>query len=315
MLMITEEGRALIRQALGASLYQRNVPVTLAGPKPVAVKDKGQKLTTARHDRMLQSAIVIMRQSTASAFEFEGAVRAGIRSQLCLEGWRWSHADAVAAGITDRALSRIGAVRPTFMQGQPTSDWGDLVERTRCVNCGERIPQERKQHGPRVRFCSDACGKSESGNRTWAEWLAAAASRKEAYRTLKTKECEQCGSDFVAIDGAQRFCTLTCKGAASRIRDERPCGTCGTSFLPKMNPAGLQRFCSKPCAVTATWEKRRQTMACDDLGRVQMVPREERSCVVCSTMFRPKRASDRKSTCSVACQYRLRSQTRWGVPV
>lgn len=326
MLHITDEGRALIRQALGASLYKRAAPITLAGP-PVSepAGKKSRQLRRQRFDRMVNNAEAILRTGRPTYFEFEGACIAGFRTALVLEGgWYWDDADRAARGVVETALSRIGAERPTFDQAQPEVIYEGLIERTRCIRCGHGIPEDRYTNGKVAKFCSDRCSKNDSaerarlshGARNWSEWLAFAAVQKNDNLINKRRDCIQCGKVFISIHREQVFCSLACKGQNSAVHQVRPCETCGKEFQTRASRAagGVSKFCSKPCAVTATWEKRRQTMACDDLGRVQMVPREERSCVVCSTIFRPKRASDPKSTCSVPCRYRLRSQTRWGVP-
>jgi len=90
---------------------------------------------------------------TGSPFGLEGALRAGIRADLCLAGWRWQTADAMARDLLDEAFRRARAVRPTWYEGQKewTMHEGLLIERTRCVRCHKSLPAGHRK------FCSDLC--------------------------------------------------------------------------------------------------------------------------------------------------------------
>jgi hypothetical protein len=95
-----------------------------------------------------------MQDGQPSKFWCEGPVRHGIRSSLCLQGWSWSEADATASEIVTAALNIVGAVRPSWPEGQP--EWaqqgaGALIERTRCVHCHKPL------EGIQRKFCSGLC--------------------------------------------------------------------------------------------------------------------------------------------------------------
>lgn len=92
----------------------------------------------------------------ATKFAFEAAFRASLRSDLCLQGWRWDAADHAAMALTGAALARIGAKRPTWNEGQPeyVIHAGLLIARSRCATC----------HGPLTgdqrKFCSSLCNST-----------------------------------------------------------------------------------------------------------------------------------------------------------
>lgn len=89
---------------------------------------------------------------------FEGPFRHGLRVRLIGDGWRWQEADDMAADIVATALTRIGAARPTWEEGQPEysqNGAGALIERTRCVRCHRGLPE---QH---TKYCSDICAGAD----------------------------------------------------------------------------------------------------------------------------------------------------------
>jgi hypothetical protein len=95
----------------------------------------------------------------ASLLNFEGPCRHALRSRLCLEGWKWADADAVANDIVQTALIRVGAERPSWEEGQPEysqTGAGALIERTFCVRC--HAPLEGHQR----KFCSSLCNAAHS---------------------------------------------------------------------------------------------------------------------------------------------------------
>ena len=94
--------------------------------------------------------------ATSSLFGLEGPLRHGIRSDLCLQGWRWAVADATAKDVVDDALRRVGAVRPRWKEGQP--EWTDAGvirdTRLRCAQCDAPLEIGQKA------FCSRRCADS-----------------------------------------------------------------------------------------------------------------------------------------------------------
>ncbi|MDJ1464937.1 hypothetical protein [Nitratireductor sp. GZWM139] len=126
--------------------------------KPVkAQKPKPHRLNRDRRRYLVETVVAILKQGEASKFQFEATCRHAIRSRLCLNGWSWHEAEAIAKDIVDTALNRIGAYRPSWAEGQP--EWsqngaGALIERTRCIRC--RSPLEEQQ----TKFCSKLCATS-----------------------------------------------------------------------------------------------------------------------------------------------------------
>lgn len=91
--------------------------------------------------------------ATGSLFGLEGPLRHAIRSDLCLQGWRWIDAHIMACDLMDEAFRRVRAERPTWNEGQPEHviEAGTLIERTRCARCHNPLPETHKK------FCSDLC--------------------------------------------------------------------------------------------------------------------------------------------------------------
>lgn len=158
MLMITPESLKLIRAATGYWSdpdLARKVPVTL--PK-LSVKRRERKATQAYRRKLIDQAAAIMRRGEPSVFAFEGLMRHGLRSGLCLRGWSWSDADELAADVVRSALNQIGAKRPTYQQGQPewTQEGVIMIERERCVRCGWRLPEFA------WKFCERRCADAHN---------------------------------------------------------------------------------------------------------------------------------------------------------
>jgi hypothetical protein len=91
---------------------------------------------------------------TGSLWGLEGPLRASIRADLCLQGWKWRDADELAREVVAAAHSRVGAKRPSWNEGQLewTIESGTLIQRTRCVRCHKPLPEGHHK------FCSDVCG-------------------------------------------------------------------------------------------------------------------------------------------------------------
>lgn len=79
-----------------------------------------------------------------------------IRSILVTEGWPWHPADDVAAELVRITLDTLNAKRPSWDEGQPEHviQRGTLVERTRCANCGNPLPEGHRK------FCGQNCNSA-----------------------------------------------------------------------------------------------------------------------------------------------------------
>jgi hypothetical protein len=277
--------------------------------RPIIVtKVKPRQLNKDKRRHLVATVLAILESGTPTKFAYEASCRYGLRRTFCVEGWPFHEADATAADIVSTALRRIGAQRPTWQQGQP--EWQQFgyapVEYTRCLHCGGAIPPDRgSRNGSAVKYCSALCGQAaymrkarRSGERmTMAEHLAALAARKKRTYLEREKQCEQCGQTFhpgYAVN-RQRFCCLACaKAGQSRPRrSNRACVRCGATFKPKHAAA---KYCS-----TACYEHRGHSKHSG----------EERTCLVCQTVFRAK-ATLTTRTCSPACGYKFRKDNRRG---
>lgn len=126
------------------------------------------RLGRQRYDALVKELAGVIRLAfeagaTATLWGMEGPLRAGIRADLCLQGWTWETADLTAREMLAEAFRQVRAVRPTWNEGQP--EWviheGLLIERTRCVHCGKPLPEENH------RFCSDLCRWSHHAHLSW----------------------------------------------------------------------------------------------------------------------------------------------------
>ena len=107
--------------------------------------------------------------ATGSLFGLEGPLRAGIRSDLCRQGWSWFDADSMACEMLDEAFRMVRANRPGWDEGQPewTIHAGTLIERTLCVRCRKPLPEGH------FKYCGDVCGAAHH------QHLAAVKNAKE----------------------------------------------------------------------------------------------------------------------------------------
>lgn len=125
------------------------------------------RLGESRYNILVKELTRVIRMAfeadvTGSLFGLEGPLRAGIRSDLCRQGWGWLTADLCARDLLDDAFRVARAVRPTWDQGQPewTIEAGTLIERTRCARhgCGHDLPEGHHK------FCSRLCAQAHSAN-------------------------------------------------------------------------------------------------------------------------------------------------------
>ncbi|MFJ1293253.1 hypothetical protein [Paracoccus yeei] len=114
-----------------------------------------------RFNNLAGRIVEVIRQAfisgeTASVFGLEGPLRAGIRADLCRQGWRWRDADDEACSLLHEAFLTLRAERPNWEEGQASWAVSDdvLVSRTLCVNCGGALPEGH------YKFCGDLCASA-----------------------------------------------------------------------------------------------------------------------------------------------------------
>lgn len=116
------------------------------------------RLGPGRYDALVNRLAAFMRQEwedrrTPTKLNHEGTARHAIRSELCLQGWRWRDANEMACDVIAAALLRIGGKRPTWLDGQPAFyQDGASVPRERCLCCGAALVGDIG-----VSFCSRGC--------------------------------------------------------------------------------------------------------------------------------------------------------------
>ena len=98
---------------------------------------------------MLVVTGLLRRGDPPTPFAREGWLIAAVRSAIILRGgWTWRDADRAAREVTHEALRALGAKRPSWNEAAtPHYAQGDsfsLYERTRCRQCGWRLPPERR---------------------------------------------------------------------------------------------------------------------------------------------------------------------------
>jgi hypothetical protein len=288
MLAITEAGMRMIRKALRIAQETRDRPVTL----PKVSIQRPRKLSRAKHDSILDSVVRVLKSYSSSKFEYEGPCISGIRSALCLDGWDFPDADRVAREIVEAGLRRIGAVRPTWGEGQPDFTGYSETGRTRCVRCATEIPAERFRYHAEVKYCDDVCQRADRDDRrgeyyqarSLAEWLAECAVRSRQKLLERARNCETCGTHFLTRDSRRKYCSRPCFFHTVTAYPEQPCETCGTMFKPKLGRGKPGRFCSSACS-----------------GASRVKPRPEVNCKGCGTLFVSQTVNPPRVYCGPAC--------------
>ena len=232
-----------------------------------------RKLNAKVFERLVENVTRILKTGESTKFEFEGPCRHGIRRHLVLRGWKWPDADNAAKQVVAKALSRIGAERPTWDEGQPEFAKNFRIERTWCAyhRCQNRIPEERIASGQAM-YCSDLCAQGAHEQRKWrsgirrsmAEWLAECADKSAQMVRERTRPCEyeECGKPFIADKPTSRFCSYVCANRAATKLEATRCANadCHKIFQPRMvrsrgkTEPQPQRYCSIACS----WAGRRR---------------------------------------------------------
>lgn len=187
-----------------------------------AVPERPRQLRSDRRAALRGKIAAIMARAEPTPFAAEGSCLAGIRSALCLQGWRWSAAQEEAAEIVRGALRIVGAKRPDWKQGQPewTQDGVFQLQYERCRNCLKPVPEGH------FKFCCKTCStvyshrlsyrwhSEEESLRRKALRAAEAVSRRNARKPIT---CAYCGKDFkpTKTKTVQKYCSRECAGKLS----------------------------------------------------------------------------------------------------
>lgn len=184
-----------------------------------AAPAKTPRLAKAKRLAMRDQIADIMRAAEPTPFAAEGPSRHGIRSSLCLQGWRWAAADLAAAEIVAAALAIVGAKRPTWEQGQPSYvvDGAWRAERERCARCFRPLPEGN------TLYCSALCRVANLANKQYErrgeEKLMVQRAARAAWSAKQAPlSCEWCAGSFQPRELGQRFC---CRGCVQLSRKGR----------------------------------------------------------------------------------------------
>lgn len=246
--------------------------------KPVARVAKARKLSKDRRRHLVETVATILKDGRPTYFAFEASCRHGIRSGLCLDGWKWQEAEATADDLVSAALRQIGAIRPTWAQGQP--EYTEPVA-SRCLHC-RRIMPEVEEGRERRKYCSHECFRAYHQARWAADHREEAIATAQAWRDARreaapSRACEWCGTHFKPLDQSgrkpQRFCGKSCIakwsnsqraesfGWIAMPKKKKPlpppqsCWECGRMFRPDF-PG--KRYCQKACSNRANLKKRQR---------------------------------------------------------
>jgi endogenous inhibitor of DNA gyrase (YacG/DUF329 family) len=190
----------------------------------------------------------VLRDWRLSYFENEGMCRAGIRSALCLQGYGWLKSDREAESIVADGLRRLGAVRPTWEQGQ--REYVDPDDT--CKQCAGPLSDEQIAHHDR--FCSAECAKIAITRRAFENLSTDNAHYRRAAQIIRIAKkpkltCAQCGNEFQqrGENGKAKFCSESCYQIHVRTKTpdiEKHCAYCGGRFMAKLPTA---TYCSDSC--------------------------------------------------------------------
>jgi len=170
----------------------------------------------------------------------------------------------------------------------------DVRERNYCsrtCHYASRAPRPARKKGT-DKIC-EVCGATfyVPAARASARFCSMACKGVASRRTFT---CETCGAESYGFDNRnKRWCSRACAASARRTGERRSCAQCGTDFYVTAGRAadgGGGRFCSLTCHNTHQ-------------GR----GKTEHSCAVCGTTFRwsPSRSASgayRITYCSLACR-------------
>ncbi|WP_062225652.1 hypothetical protein [Aureimonas frigidaquae] len=225
----------------------------------------GERKTAA----MVETIIPILRIGQPTMFQFEGTCRYAVRVLLISRGFTWADADANALEVVRIALGKIGAKRPSWLQGQPEYREPDPTSwrHRHCAGCGGILEEfHRGTH------CCEECAsitrkrewqrdnrdKMNALVKAWSranpEKIRAQAARYKA--RMEVRPCKHCQTPFQGLPRVE-FCTPRCgydwRRAEHARKNEQACGYCGGLFVPRprKDRKSKSAFCSKSCFFSA----------------------------------------------------------------
>lgn len=243
-----------------------------------------------RRTHVVDQVVALLKAFTSSPFQHEGALRAGIRSALCMAGHRWALADLEAEAIVAEGLRRIGAVRPSWAEGQ----WTHTDSPDFCSWCRKPMDDVERTRGQR--FCSPHCARCALERRDYETHAGKEAISRSAYRLISKMKrppitCVHCGKQFHSDATRARFCSNTCAMTHRWVDNTLPdktCEHCGTLFHPLRLK---QRACSLSCGRFILHADKRAALAS-----------ETRTCLTCEETFTP--TAKESTCCSDRCRLR-----------
>ncbi|MQW00866.1 hypothetical protein GHK46_27170 [Sinorhizobium medicae] len=251
-------------------------------------KPEGQAIFKGKHrEHLISKVMESLSDWRSSPFENEGSCVAGFRGALCLQGHSWSAADTEARGLVADALRLIGAVRPTWDQGQREYTVADED----CKWCAGPLPPDATAGLRRVRFCSTECAKASFNSKSEQSWLKNSAVAWSAYRLIlrsrvQPRKCDACGKMYSPVreKSDSKYCSKDCFNQGRLKYTPVKCMTCKAEFRPVRKTA---RYCSVRCKDAAA-----------------SVPKRSLVCLCCGVAFTAP--TSRAKFCSRTCKGRYR---------
>lgn len=252
-----------------------------------------------RKKHVLSELGTIMGDWVMTPFENEGRMRAAIRSSLCLAGHRWDRSDREAELLVAEILRRMGAQRPSWLEGQPHY----TATPDRCAWC--EGPIEDADIRPGKRFCSAECARNVMVNRyrrdvAQRDKVFRAAERLIQKGKAKPVPCAYCGTLFQSEVSGATYCSRACNGKDHERRRKwwdntyvKNCVECGKEFS---SSSPIAKFCCVAHSAKFFRWKNRPTERRD-------LARENLTCECCGSVFVPTQT--RQIYCGQSCSHKM----------
>lgn len=228
---------------------------THAKPQPKQI------FTGEKRKHVINRVIDALNDYRVSRFENEASIRTMVRSSLCLQGNGWRPSDDEAAGLLIAAFTQMGVKRPSWMEGQ--NEWTESEQN--CSWCKVGLAEAAINRGDR--YCGAECAKFALKLRDYESERYHTPAGVAAYKIIQRaktapRTCEHCQATFHTTRDAseQRFCSGTCRAAASRTVVNRPCAWCGVLYRPKLKTTTT---CSHACKALYRVANTRIVVTCE----------------------------------------------------